>query len=127
MEQLKEETRKEEIVFVRQLIMYFGKTMKVGTFAYIAGIFGLDHATAVHSVRTINNYIDTDRLKRQKVEEYAKKFEKIKEFTAKKIELEKILRPLEKEASTLERRLINIQICLKSVIDSINKLYQQEA
>jgi hypothetical protein len=53
-------TRKREIVFTRQTIMYFGKKYEQGTLRVLGDIFGKDHATALHGIKTINNLIDTN-------------------------------------------------------------------
>jgi len=53
-------TRKREAVFTRQAIMFFGNKYKQGTLRELGMVFGKDHATALHSIRTINNLIDTN-------------------------------------------------------------------
>jgi chromosomal replication initiation ATPase DnaA len=53
-------TRKREIVFARQVIMYFGNKYKQGTLRELGDMFGKNHSTALHSIRTINNLIDTN-------------------------------------------------------------------
>ena len=124
MEQLQEDTRKEEIVFARQLIMFFAKKMKIGSLSYIGAKFGKDHATVLHSIKTINNYIDTDRLKRERIISYAQKIGPTKEIFDLKIHMEIMMRPLQEAASDLEQRLINIQISIKNMMDDIDRIYK---
>ena len=57
------DTRKHEVVFVRQVCMYFGKLFDVGTLSYIGMPFNRDHATVLHSYTVILDYIDTERRK----------------------------------------------------------------
>lgn len=60
--------RKHEIVYTRQLIMYFARRFNLGSEAVIGGWCGdKDHATVNHAVKTINNYIDTDPLKAEQI------------------------------------------------------------
>lgn len=59
-ESLKEKTRRQKIVYHRQLIMYFLIENGIGC-TLSAKTFDLDHATALHAVKTINNYYDIDK------------------------------------------------------------------
>lgn len=111
--QVKEETRKKEVVFARQLIMYFCVLFKVGSYAYIADIFGgKDHATVSHSIKAINNYIDTDKRKKGKIEYYDMLIRKVIHLKTKTDDLKDLLKPLEKEISDLEQRCINLTLQL---------------
>jgi len=73
-DQLQEDTRQGCIVFARYLIMFFAYKKQLGTLRHIADQFGKDHATVSHSIKTINNYIDTDNKKRELIFYYAKEF-----------------------------------------------------
>jgi len=78
--QVKEKTRKREVVFCRQLIMYFMKQYTKDSLASIGGHFGKDHATVLHACKTINNLIDTDKIVKDKVNTYSKKIKHREEF-----------------------------------------------
>lgn len=77
---LKTKTRKREIAFTRQLIMYFLREHTKETYARIGLHFGLDHATCLYGIKTINNLNDTDRIVHNKIIMYEIKFEEIIEF-----------------------------------------------
>lgn len=74
-------SQKRNVVHARQLAMYFGCLMTKKTLAEIGDYFGgKDHATVLHSKKTIKNLIDTDRLIRSDVLQIHKNIlEKIKE------------------------------------------------
>ena len=71
LDQVRQNTRKGEIVFARQLLMYFTWLTKCGTQEEIGSRYaGRDHATVVHAVKMINNYIETDKHKAKLIGEY---------------------------------------------------------
>jgi esterase/lipase len=114
--------RKEEIVYARQLIMYFAKTHKVGSLSFIGKKFGKDHASVVHSVKSIRNYIDTDKAKREDIKQYEVKIDKSKNIITAKAGLEKMVEPLKREISEIEQRLLVIQIAFDKTLKEIEKL-----
>ena len=124
--QIFDNTRKDEKVYARQLIAYFCREMKVGSLEFIGRKIGKDHATIVSGVKAINNYIDTDKIKRGQIEKYRERIEHIRMLHIKKEEMEMLITPLKNEISGLESKLINIQILSKNIIDSINDLYREK-
>jgi chromosomal replication initiator protein len=73
-EQLKDKTRKKEIVMARQLAMYFSKEythLSLKTIGYHFG--GRDHSTVIHAVQTVNDLYDTDNTFKRSVDELRKK------------------------------------------------------
>jgi len=120
------DTRKVEILYARQLIAYFSREMKIGSLSFIGKKVGKDHATVVHAIKSINNYIDTDKTKRGQIEKYRERIEHIRMLHIKKEEMEMLITPLKNEISGLESKLINIQIMSKNIIDSINDLYREK-
>lgn len=56
---LRIKTRKEQIVKARQIIMWFLMKYKKRSQASASAIFDMDHSTAYHANRVINNIIDT--------------------------------------------------------------------
>ncbi len=71
---LKSKTRKQEIVQPRQVAMYFSKLYTTHSLATIGDYFGgKDHSTVIHSVRTVENLIQTDKKLKAKVKEMQKK------------------------------------------------------
>jgi hypothetical protein len=54
-------SRKRESKEIRQIVMYFArKKYPKLSLAKIAGYYGLDHATCIHSIKVINNLMDSD-------------------------------------------------------------------
>ena len=67
--QLKEKNRKREIVYARQLCMFF---IKEKTSMYLTGIgklFGKDHTTVIHAVQTIKDLVYSDPRVRTEIDE----------------------------------------------------------
>ena len=58
-------TRKAEKVKACQISMYYIDKFTHETHSTVAGYFGLDHSTFNHSVKTVNNMLDTDRRFRE--------------------------------------------------------------
>jgi len=74
-EMIQSNTRKREIVQARQVAMFFAMHMTKATCAFIgANIGNKDHATVTHSVKTITNLMETDRVFMGKIEELGKIF-----------------------------------------------------
>ena len=73
-DQLKDKTRKKEIVMARQLAMYFSKeytNLSLKSIGYHYG--GRDHSTVIHAVQTVNDMYDTDNTFKRSVDELRKK------------------------------------------------------
>jgi len=73
-DQLKDKTRKKEIVMARQLAMYFSKeytSLSLKSIGYHFG--GRDHSTVIHAVQTVNDMYDTDNNFKKSVDELRKK------------------------------------------------------
>ena len=119
-DQINVDCRDGDLVFVRQLIMYFARKKKVGSLAVIGRRFNKDHATVLHAERSIENYIATDKEKRKKVEEYNKKLNRIKVFIEKRDELTKLIEPLKEDVALLEYRLVNIRLTLDNLLNYTN-------
>lgn len=112
---IREKTRKSEIVYTRQLIMYFCKKYNVDSYKTIASEYGQDHATMSHAIKTIENYIDTDKLKKTKIEYYHKIIEQVVKLSKKGEDIKKMIAPLEKQISEMETRCINLTLQLSFI------------
>ena len=116
------ETRKLEILYPRQLIMYFAKKLKaLPSDRLIGDQFGKDHATVISSYRAIQNYIDTDKVKREQIKSYADKLAGIQEITIKVKIIKELLKKLELKMSLLEQRMIALQLNVNEVRNLIDK------
>jgi hypothetical protein len=66
--------RDAELIAARQMSIYFGNLFYPRmTWSELGKIFCKDHATAMHSVKAINNAIDTNKQMRDKVKRYSDK------------------------------------------------------
>jgi chromosomal replication initiator protein len=73
-EDLKDKTRKKEVVIARQLAMYFSKeytNLSLKSIGYHFG--GRDHSTVIHAVQSVNDMYDVDSRFRSSVDELKKK------------------------------------------------------
>jgi len=62
-------TQKKESVQARQIAMYFSREFTGRNLAYIGKeIGGKDHATVLHSCKTVNNLIETDKKYKEQIE-----------------------------------------------------------
>jgi hypothetical protein len=116
--------RDGELVYARQLIFYFARKYRCGSLSWVGDKYGLDHATINHSVKTIKNYIDTDKLKRARIEYYDSIINKVKQIAPKHKELESLIAPIEKQISELEQRCINLALQLAFLKNESEKLKQ---
>lgn len=73
-DQLKDKTRKKEIVIARQIAMYFSKEYTNHSLKSIGYHFGgRDHSTVIHAVQSVNDMIDTNSHFRDSVADIKKK------------------------------------------------------
>ncbi len=73
-DQLKDKTRKKEIVIARQIAMYFSKEYTNHSLKSIGYHFGgRDHSTVIHAVQSINDLMDTNSNFKNSVEDIKKK------------------------------------------------------
>jgi chromosomal replication initiator protein len=54
-------TRKHEVVQARHVSVYFIREIKKTSFLNLAKVFNNDHSTCINSVKTIKNWIETDK------------------------------------------------------------------
>jgi hypothetical protein len=74
-EAVNSKSRKQELVMVRQIMMYFLREKSHYGLKQIAYSFGgRDHSTAIHSKDTVINYMDVDRKYKTMVEEIGKAY-----------------------------------------------------
>lgn len=112
-EDMKTATRKAEILFTRQLVIYFCVRYKVASYDVIGQkVGGKDHSTICHTVDAIENYIETDKVKRAKIEYYDNLIDKVCGLAKKTDDLKDILRPLEMEVSDLTKKIDELRAVL---------------
>ena len=74
MDQLKDKTRKKEIVIARQIAMYFSKEYTNHSLKSIGYHFGgRDHSTVIHAVQSVNDMLDTNNHFKDSVEDIKKR------------------------------------------------------
>ena len=75
------DTRKYEIVFVRQMIHYWflnhSKTFKGSGQVFIGRVFNRDHSTIIHSDRSIDNYMYTSKERKRIILDFFSRLEQI--------------------------------------------------
>jgi hypothetical protein len=101
-------SRNGELKETRQIIMYFAKKMTTKTWAQIAGYFELDHATAMHSYKTVQNLIDTDRTFREKIKRHEMRLKVIKIDRMVEVAND-TFKPLEFEVLKLENKICKLR------------------
>lgn len=76
-EDLKDKTRKKEIVTARQIAMYFAKEYTGFSLKSIGYHFGgRDHSTVIHAIQTVNDYMMEKRELKMHIDEINKKLKK---------------------------------------------------
>jgi chromosomal replication initiator protein len=74
LEKLQSKTRMREVVVARQLSMYLAKNYTNSSLKVIGDSFGgRDHSTVIHSLKTVQDMMDTDLLFKDKVNTLVKK------------------------------------------------------
>jgi len=128
-EELIKKSRDVELVFTRQLILYFCHELKLGSDKYIGSMIGKDHATVWHSVKVINNYIDTDKIKAEKIKGYWKTILRYRNKEQSEISIFVIDSTLRKDLeltnsliSDLENKIILAKSKLKELQETINQI-----
>jgi chromosomal replication initiation ATPase DnaA len=59
-QEIKSRTRKHEIVWARQLAMWWLKKIMNLSLTEIGRIFKRNHATVIHAIKTVDNLVETD-------------------------------------------------------------------
>jgi len=73
-EQMKDKTRKREIVVARQVSMYFAKEYTNMSLKSIGSNFGnRDHSTVIHAIQSVNDLMDTDKKFNSTMQDLIKK------------------------------------------------------
>ena len=114
--------RKNELKETRQIVMYFAKRLYPSkTWQEISGYYGLEHATAMHAYKTIQNIIDTDRSFRDKMNNHNKRLKAIK--------IDKLIndaninfQPLEFEVLKLESKIMELKAKLELIKIEISEI-----
>lgn len=76
-EELRDKTRKKEIVIARQIAMYFAKEYTSYSLKSIGYQFGgRDHSTVIHAIQSVSDYMLEGKEIKRFIEEIEKKFKK---------------------------------------------------
>ena len=106
--------RYNEIKEVRQIIMYFARKMTNKSWKLIAGYFNLDHSTGMHSFKTIQNLIDTDRQFRERMIRHENRLKAIKIDKMVNIAND-TFKPLEFEVMKLEKKIFDLREAIEEI------------
>jgi hypothetical protein len=106
--------KRNEIAECRQIISYFAREMTKMSLYSIGAYFGLDHATAYYSCKTVKNHIETEKKYKAKIDDYEIK---IKEIVVENtvIRAKTNLQDIELEIMQLETRIIDLKKLLTDV------------
>ncbi len=86
-------TRKREVVQARQITMSFLKQYTKYSLAFIGNsLAGKDHATVLHSIKTVSNLKDTDKQFKIDYDEIEKKVKAYLIYDVSREEIEKAIR-----------------------------------
>ena len=118
-----EDSRKTEVVYPRQLIMYFARELNLGSETRIGSLLGgRDHATVNHACKVIRNYIDTDKVKRVSIDAYARKFDLIGDVVTRIDSLNDEIKATEKSINELRNKVLNCNIDLLNIKEELKKI-----
>jgi len=71
-DQVRLKCRKRELVFARQIAMYFSRKLTKVSLARTGSYFNQNHATVLHAIKTVNDLMDTDAEIKGRVKRYEK-------------------------------------------------------
>jgi hypothetical protein len=96
-------SRKREIVKYRQIAIWSAKKLTKCSLALIGkSIAGRDHATALHSIRAVNNLMETDKKENEEITAYLKSL--ILQYGMPQISKEEVLEAINKGLIKLIKR-----------------------
>lgn len=122
LEDLKNNSRVSDLVYARQLIIYLSKELKVGTYESIGRVFGRDHATALYACKSIKNYYDTDKHKREKIDRYINKLKGVQEVIRMSDLVDQKITTLKLEIGELQNKILNLQLLVNNIDNFIKEL-----
>ena len=117
-----DDRRNGELLYPRQLLMYFAKELKLGSLAEIAQPFGRDHATVINSCKSIKNYIDTDKHKQKQITEYYEKITGVKKVIGMIEVLKNEIENIDKDISEVGIKFVNLQLSLQNIKNQIENI-----
>jgi len=114
-------SREQNIVFARQLIMYYSRKTTLLTFKDIGKYFDLDYSTVINSCHAIDDRLDTDKKIRNKMEFYNTAFG-IKDSLDGKTSILQFYGEIKNEMEHLERKINTLRESLDNLNHQIEKL-----
>ena len=115
-------SRKNGLKETRQIIMYFAKRLyPAKTWGEIADYFALDHASAMHASKTIQNIIDTNKEFRERMNKHN---QRLKVVRIDRIVSEAVtnIKPLEFEILRLESKISELKEQVKLIKYEISEI-----
>jgi len=112
--QIHTKSREQKLCETRHKIMYFARIMTRLPLREIAGYFGQDHATAMHSTKVVQNMIDTDGAYRANI--------KMHEINLSAIKIDRMISDGAIKLSELEVGMLNLEqkiTTLRSIMENI--------
>lgn len=119
---LKTPFRDNKFVYPRQVIMHLALKNKLGSTEDIGRFFNRDHATVIHASKCINNYKDTNKLKKEQITNFEHKFSAIKEVNKSLDLFIDEISYLKSELLALEYKFNNANEKMRNYIDYIHNM-----
>ena len=117
-------SRKRELVFTRQLCMFFARGKTKASLAAIGNYMNRNHATVLHAVENINNLIDTERKTRLKVAAWDGLITTVVKYNFQQIRITVPIYELKEIGQTMitvpEGNETNTVLCIKSALIGTN-------
>ena len=120
-EEIHNKCRNGELKETRQIIMYFSKKMTNKTWKAIGDYFDLDHATAMHAYKTIQNLVDTDKSFREKMLKHEHRLT-ILELDRSVKYANNTFKTLEFEGMKLEKKIADLLIQIAAIREKITEI-----
>lgn len=120
-EEIHNKCRNGELKETRQIIMYFSKKMTNKTWKAIGDYFDLDHATAMHAYKTIQNLVDTDKSFREKMLKHENRLT-ILELDRSVKYANNTFKTLEFEGMKLEKKIADLLIQIAAIREKITEI-----
>jgi hypothetical protein len=119
---LKTPSRDGGLVYPRQIIMYIALKNKIGSLAEIGKYFNRDHATVLHAKKSIQNYKQTDKIKKDQINLFEIKFANVTVINKKLNLFMSEIDSIQKALDSVELRTTLIQEKVDVIINDLNNI-----
>lgn len=125
LEEINTNTRRAEVNYARQLIMYFAYELKCGTLKTIGRRLNRDHATVIHAFKAIKDRYETDVIRRAEIDSYREKLSGVAKLVSVGEYLMEELKVVQARFAETGKEYVNLQLALNNFKDEVNKIINQ--